>query len=700
MSATLEKAETLLLEAAENNNNAVYREILELIASIPEPIPQAIKDGISLIIEAWQLEPTESADRTNFLIAVAKFFKFDFLELRSALPAIIKKAIPKGFNKTTSIKSLGVRDNSLPLCNVYSRYLKLSILTEERLFFSSISNSWGKTLEIDWISGSIKRLNFVTNEINEVDLGVALKQSFFFTESEELDNIVIDKKVVSYKTATKILAENTSVNLTDEIVRNLMFYTYVPVKMTPAEFELWKIGKNESDEIGTIETARSIQELNKILVTNKELKKISDSELIRIKDILSLLRPTSAVNDVLLYTETIALLIKLLSIEEIKELIPTDQTLIDALWPDGFDPKVAGIKIWTDLKIVTLNLWAEFTKLVKGEDYLIHISSYLPWKAWPTIISKVNKDEIIHIFNSARRLNSPEALLWIWKNKASLPESLQGKINTINLFAALGRKKDGAIWNTAIRELKKLIIENEEFQLFLIKDKSNEADIIDFLERLNPLTSFTKTEKQSIIVKLSRKFPTMKDLFNTGKARRVLTTQIEEDDDSNATEEEEQHITSKKSYDAKIAELDEIINKHMPENTKDIATAREHGDLRENAEYAAAKERQKYLSERRAMLEMGIMSTIPTDFSDTIIEDRIIAGCSVTLKYEDQNEEVFHILGAWDSDPAKKYVSYNTGMGKVLVAKKVTDVVKLPDGTKCTIAKVESLSDKIKADLI
>ena len=699
MNTTIEKIEELILETAEKSNNAIYIEILDLLATLPTPIPQAVKDGISMIIDAWQLEPTESKDRTNFLIEVAKYCKQDFADLRSSLPAIIKKTLPKGFNKTTSIKALGIRDTSIPLCNVYSRYRKLITLADERFYFSTISNSWGSTKEIDWIAGIIELTSFHEKETNEIDLGVALKQTFFFAETEDLKQLIFDKKIVSYSKAVETIKSNTPTNIPDETLRNILFYTYIPERMTPHEFEQWKTGKNDADEVGTIENARSVQELNQILITNKDIKKISDNELSKIKEILNIIKPSSATTDFFLWTETVCILIKKLSIEQVKELIPNNKEVLHVLWPDGSDLSSAGVKIWTDLKIVTLNVWADFTRLVKGEDYLIDLCSFLPWKAWPTIISKVDKEEVINILDSSKRLNSPEALLWIWKNKASLPKTLLEKINTVNLFSAIGRKKDGAIWNTALRELKKLIIENQDFQMSLIKDKNNESEIIDFLERLNPLTSLTKNEKQSIIVKLSRKFPAMKDLFNTGKAKKVLTTQVKEDDEETSAAEEEQHITSKKSYTAKLAELEEIINTHMPENTKDIATAREHGDLRENAEYAAAKERQKYLSEHRAMLEYGIMTTVPTVFAETVINDTIIAGCTVTLSFVNSKEETYHILGAWDSNPAKKYISYDTGMGKVLVGKKVNDKVTLPDGNNCIIAKIEKLTQKILKDL-
>jgi transcription elongation GreA/GreB family factor len=287
-------------------------------------------------------------------------------------------------------------------------------------------------------------------------------------------------------------------------------------------------------------------------------------------------------------------------------------------------------------------------------------------------------------------------LLWIWRNRQKISENIIIKLNHVNFFSAISRESDGAIWQAAEKELKKLIQENSDFQDFLLR-KDDEENILEFLDRLNSTEAFTTTEKQSLIVKLSRKIPILKKLFESGKAKKITPAKSE---DNNTRSKDEIFITSIKSFNEKIAELNDIINVQVPENTKAIAVARAHGDLRENAEYAAAKERQKYLNEHRAMLEMRIAITRPTDFSDIIVSDKIIVGSTVHLKHDNNKIEIYHILGAWDSVPEKKYISYETELGKILIGRKKGDTVNLPGGITCMIEKLSPLSDKIRNALI
>ncbi|MCF7791292.1 MAG: GreA/GreB family elongation factor [Victivallales bacterium] len=697
--SSVNKIEELLLETASSENNELYDEIIKLFDTVPTPIPQNICDALGFIIESWQIEPDNSQNKTEFLLKVTSFFKNEFSALRSALPSIIKKSLPKGYNKATTIKALGVRDSNIPLCKIYKNYLKLVSLKDSKIYFSDNSDSWGRTGKIDWIAGAIRITNFQETECSEIDLKIALNQMLLFNHSEELIRLIIKKDIISFHDARTLLEKNSITQLSSDDIRNALFYIYIPKKMTPKEFQDWKKGSAAAgNSIPKIQSVRSIRELKQVLMQNKEIQSITESELDKIKIVLEQVKPKSPYSDYLLWAETVCLLRKILTQDQLGKIIPENKRVLEMLWPENNTTSdIPGIKVWTQMKIQTLNAWAEFTKTAKGEDYLIELCTILPWRAWPTIISKVEKNKFTGIIESSKRISSPEALLWIWKNKATLPDSVTEKINTVNLFAALGRKKQGAVWNTAKKELKKLILENTNFQMSLIKDKNSESHIVDFLERLNNLSTFSKNEKQSIIVKLSRQFTTMKSLFNTGKAKDLLSSQNTEDIEE--TDNTEQHITSKKSYNARLSELDEIINVLVPENTKAIATAREHGDLRENAEYAAAKERQKYLNERRVDLEYGIMTTVPTDFSNIKVNNRIVAGCSVVLESEKGEKETYHILGAWDSDPSKNYVSYDTGLGKALVGKKTNDKVILPDGSKYTVLEINSLSKKIIKDI-
>ena len=297
----MNKVEDLLIEVAENNDSKLYTEILELMKEAPTPIPQNVKDGISMVLESWQLDPRASEERTNFLISVAQYFKSDFQDLRSSLPSIIKKVLPKGFNKTTSVKAIGVRDSSVSLHSVYNNYLKLITLNEPKFFFSSVSNAWGKATDIDWIAGTIKLEHTNGQEFSEVDLGVALSQSLFFNTTPELLAIVESKKIVPFSNAQETLISTCATEINEEEIRNALFFVYIPSKMTPVEFEKWKEGKGEEAETAPLEEARSVQELNSILTQNKSIKSITDAELQKIKQIFTLIRPTSPMTDYVLW---------------------------------------------------------------------------------------------------------------------------------------------------------------------------------------------------------------------------------------------------------------------------------------------------------------------------------------------------------------------------------------------------------------
>src|SRR5690606_2084269 len=75
-------------------------------------------------------------------------------------------------------------------------------------------------------------------------------------------------------------------------------------------------------------------------------------------------------------------------------------------------------------------------------------------------------------------------------------------------------------------------------------------------------------------------------------------------------------VSSIRSYKQKEAQLQKIILKDIPENSKEISVARSYGDLRENFEYKAAKDMQRVLMGRRAELENQLRDVTPTDFSE------------------------------------------------------------------------------------
>jgi len=118
--------------------------------------------------------------------------------------------------------------------------------------------------------------------------------------------------------------------------------------------------------------------------------------------------------------------------------------------------------------------------------------------------------------------------------------------------------------------------------------------------------------------------------------------------------------------------------KHMrPEVIQAIATAREQGDLSENAEYHAAREKQGFIEGRIAELEDKISRADIIDFAN-LTNDTITFGATVELLDEDTNEKKkFAIVGEYESDISKGLISNISPLAEELIGKSVGDIIEV-----------------------
>jgi transcription elongation factor GreA len=136
--------------------------------------------------------------------------------------------------------------------------------------------------------------------------------------------------------------------------------------------------------------------------------------------------------------------------------------------------------------------------------------------------------------------------------------------------------------------------------------------------------------------------------------------------------------------DALYRELRQIKEVDRPENVRDIEVAREHGDLRENAEFHAAKERQAALEGRMRYLEYRISNAQVIDPA-TIKSDRVGFGATVTvLDLDTDEEQTFTLVGEDESDADKGRISITSPIARALLGKQEGDevVLKLPKGDR------------------
>lgn len=144
----------------------------------------------------------------------------------------------------------------------------------------------------------------------------------------------------------------------------------------------------------------------------------------------------------------------------------------------------------------------------------------------------------------------------------------------------------------------------------------------------------------------------------------------------------EKRPISRQGFDALIKELKDLQENQRPEILKVIEWARSLGDLSENADYSAAKEKQRNIDKRIQFLESVIENAQVIDI-DSLSGDRVIFGAKVLTEDEDGNKMECRILSDIESD-GRKVISCTSPVGRALIGHCVGDtcMVKLPGGEK------------------
>ena len=155
-------------------------------------------------------------------------------------------------------------------------------------------------------------------------------------------------------------------------------------------------------------------------------------------------------------------------------------------------------------------------------------------------------------------------------------------------------------------------------------------------------------------------------------------------------------VDIKKRLDDEIRALDHELKVDLP---KEIQRAREYGDLRENAEYKAAKERQTFLQARIAQLHQRLAALSLMNL-DRIPRDKVGLGSTVQLKDTTTGEAVtYDIVTPEEADPTQGRISPPSPIGKCLLNHEEGDVVevRVPSGTReYEIVSLVTIHDQVK----
>ncbi|TVR69808.1 MAG: transcription elongation factor GreA [Spirochaetaceae bacterium] len=150
-------------------------------------------------------------------------------------------------------------------------------------------------------------------------------------------------------------------------------------------------------------------------------------------------------------------------------------------------------------------------------------------------------------------------------------------------------------------------------------------------------------------------------------------------------------------YEAKQAEYNHLQQVEVPENSKEIEVARSYGDLKENAEYKAAMERQDNLNNRAARLKEDLDMARPI-MADDVSGTEAAFGTVVHVQdLESGDDLAYTILGPWESDPDKNIISYQSPLGNRLLRNAVGDELDFQINERRYHFRIESIgvSDRL-----
>jgi transcription elongation GreA/GreB family factor len=250
-----------------------------------------------------------------------------------------------------------------------------------------------------------------------------------------------------------------------------------------------------------------------------------------------------------------------------------------------------------------------------------------------------------------------EMLIWLCKERDGEWRNLITPELLTSILAAMERDRHRESRSSKLRDF---LIEDRE----LMADMFTNADIgiaRDAVRRLMLTPVLDELTKRSLLGRIVKLYPELENMISGAETE----------------EKSASLVVSWSSLEQRRAEFEELVNKKIPENSKEIGVARSYGDLRENFEFKAAKQMQAVLMRRKSELEQMLHNARGTSFADPDTS-RVSIGTIVTLRDQDsRKQETYTILGAWDGNPERHIISYQTAIAQALLGRKVGETVPL-----------------------
>ena len=280
------------------------------------------------------------------------------------------------------------------------------------------------------------------------------------------------------------------------------------------------------------------------------------------------------------------------------------------------------------------------------------------------IIAKGGKEQLFSDLTNgiSRQTLSPEVLTWICNSRNGVAKELVDKNKMLlgaHIINIIERDSSEGGPNRALK-LRNRLLEDKELAPDLVTGIS-ELEARPFAKALYDSSALPDLDRNLLLANMMKVHPSLQE---------VVLARVQ-------VKEKQALYVSLRSFAARKAEYEELINVKIPKNKHDLEITRAEGDLRENGGYQDAKATRQVLMRRSEELSRLLSQAEPTDFADVSCEQTGI-GTQVTFSNSKGLKAVYTILGAWDSIPEQGVIPYNSKLGARLIGHKVGDSVRIP----------------------
>ncbi|MBQ6471030.1 MAG: GreA/GreB family elongation factor [Victivallales bacterium] len=692
----------LFAKAAQGNQEAIVQLTKTLVqanignAEWPANVRSAYEDGLNRIAE--HLEPGKLNETEVSLLQAALQANMDAPILRDRYAALAKKTFSDYKDPAGLADALGVRDSGISIAVVRRRWEMLSQTKANAICFDSRLNK-GKVVGVD-------------STTNEVIVQCGVRKSIDIQQF--LNNYLVVKDLTSLHTLLaggQPPARREGHDQTAEL-ENCLAHTgklpdhclksiLVPAVMNENAYRLQIQGEKSEPvpqkknvthaAVAMANPAQRWDDSRTVLELSERLKNVDslatpdgESHQDNIRRIMTAAAQRTELVD--RFALSFALIEKMAGREDEAWLLQLARDLADeaVVWNN----RPLCIETCDKVPGKVVPCWFKVTCEAKGPEFLADIALGLPYRLWGYVektLAAVKADGLLNQKVSAVLPSghvTSDLLYWLWKNTDKEMVEIRNKYLSDSplLFKALRQEAKGN-YLKAQRDLRKALVDDPKFLRQVTLD-GEQAATIELIRSIKRLPLLDAGEIQSLLVKIVEAYPKYRS-DEEEKRQGPVRVNIE-------------RMTSIRSYNRRRAELDHILNVELPANSKAIEEARAKGDLSENAEFTYAKRHQADLNRRASEYSASLNGLRVTDFSDVTVDQVVLPGSTVTLRYNDGHEETWTILGLLDTDSDRHYISYDSALGKAMVGNRVGNRIMLPSKDLVVIQRLTDLSPELQ----